>query len=176
MNERDPDTTGARDADERGVSLEPVAWDDPRAIALRAAMDEELRPRYAARRAGTAAGTISMPAGMQVDPADLIVTLIAVGAEGRPVGHAALRWLAGRAEVKRVFVDKGSRGTGVSVRLMLALEAVARDHGATELILQTGDRQPEAVALYEKLGYQRIPVFPPYQTLTHSKCFAKTLR
>jgi GNAT superfamily N-acetyltransferase len=112
---------------------------------------------------------------MQVDPADLIVALIAVAAGARPVGHAALRWLDGRAEVKRVFVDKASRGSGVSVRLMLALEAVARDHGAAELILQTGDRQPEAVGLYLRLGYRRIPIFPPYETLPHSKCFAKAL-
>jgi GNAT superfamily N-acetyltransferase len=175
MSESNVATTGAWDAGECGVSVESVAWDDPRAVALRAAMDEELRPRYADRWEARAPGTIRAPAGMQVDPADLIVALIAVEAGGRPVGHAALRWLDGRAEVKRVFVDKGSRGTGVSVRLMLALEAVARDYGAAELILQTGDRQPEAVGLYVKLGYQRIPIFPPYEALPHSKCFAKTL-
>jgi GNAT superfamily N-acetyltransferase len=175
MSESDVAAPRAWDSDEHGVSIEAVAWDDQRAVALRAAMDEELRPRYADRWEAREAGTVRAPAGMRVDTADLIVALIAVAAGGRPVGHAALRWLDGRAEVKRVFVDKGSRGAGVSVRLMLTLEAVARGHGAAELILQTGDRQPEAVRLYEKLGYHRIPIFPPYETLPYSKCFAKAL-
>jgi GNAT superfamily N-acetyltransferase len=172
----DGSTAGLSDFAAGGrVRIEAVPWDDVRALALRAAMDEELRPLYADRWGAEASATGPRPARMEVIPADLIVTLIAVAADSRPVGHAALRWLDGRAEVKRVFVDKGSRGAGVSVRLMLALESAARDHGAAELVLQTGDRQPEAVRLYEKLGYRRIPIFPPYTALPYSMCFAKAL-
>jgi hypothetical protein len=59
------------------VHIEPVTWDDPRAVTLRAAMDEEMRPRYADRHGATP------PTRMKVDPADLIVTLIAAAADGR---------------------------------------------------------------------------------------------
>jgi len=54
-------------------------------------------------------------------------------------------------EVKRVYVEPGARGSGLSRALMAELERVAFDAGVGRLILQTGDRQPDAVALYEKL-------------------------
>lgn len=174
--------TGVRDdaavathPDNDGARLESVSWEDPRAVRLRAEMDEYLNPRYADRIRQYAATGFRRPAGMDVDPVDLVATLIAVAADGTPVGHAALRRLGDEFEVKRVYVDAGSRGTGVSVGLMLALEEIARGQGATRLILQTGDRQPEAVGLYHKLGYQRIPVYPPYGAWPHSKCFGKRL-
>lgn len=162
--------------DDGGVRLESVAWDDPRAAMLRAAMDDDVAGRYADQAAEYAAARADPAAArVRVEAAEVIATLIAVTADGTPVGHAALRWLDGEIEVKRVYVDKASRGTGVSSRLMLALEDIARDHGATRLILQTGDRQPEAVRLYEKLGYRRIPVYPPYDAWPRSSCFGKTL-
>ncbi|MBK0297397.1 GNAT family N-acetyltransferase, partial [Bacillus sp. S34] len=55
-------------------------------------------------------------------------------------------------------------------------EQVAREQGAERLILQTGDKQPEAVALYEKTGWTRIPVYEPYAaTMPWSFCFEKAL-
>jgi hypothetical protein len=42
-------------------------------------------------------------------------------------------------------------------------------------VLQTGDRQPEAVRVYETAGYERIPPLPAYRDLTYSRCFAKRL-
>ena len=93
-----------------------------------------------------------------------------------PVGHAALRWLGADLELKRMYVAPSHRGTGVSVALLSAVEDAAAQLGAPRIVLQTGDRQPDAVRLYEKTGYRRIPIFAPYQAMPHSNCFQKIIR
>jgi GNAT superfamily N-acetyltransferase len=59
--------------------------------------------------------------------------------------------------------------------LLEALEAQARRLGYRALVLETGDRQPEALALYDSSGYARIPCYPPYDSRTLSLCFEKRL-
>lgn len=157
------------------------AWDDPDAVALRAAMDAEIGPRYAERLA-----IRPEPAEMAVDPRDLVYVGLAY-AGGRAVGHIAVRRLPGSAgvprsdgppadlEIKRTFVDPAARGLGVGLALLAAAEEAAAAAGARRVVLQTGDRQPEAVGLYEKAGYERIPLFAPYLGLEYSQCFARTL-
>ncbi|WP_457101307.1 MFS transporter [Microbacterium sp. P5_E9] len=181
-------TPGERPADSRDTgampnaaatwNLETVPWDDPRAVLLRAEMDGELGPRYADRLDDIPPEVAArVGQALSVDPDTIVATIIAVDAEGDPVGHAALRdlggELAGSLEVKRVFVAPPVRGTGVSRLLMGELERIAADRGAERLILQTGDRQPDAIALYEKIGYTPIPVYPPYVEITFSHCFEK---
>jgi putative acetyltransferase len=56
-------------------------------------------------------------------------------------------------EIKRVFVLDAYRGRGVSKRLMQELEAHLRSNGIHTARLETGIRQPEAIALYRRLGY-----------------------
>ena len=170
-------------------NLETVPWDDPRAASLRAEMDGEIGPRYADRLDDIPPEVAArFGEALSVDPGTIVATIIAVDAEGEPVGHAALRdlsgqpggepggELAGALEVKRVFVAPPARGTGVSRLLMGELERIAADRGAERLILQTGDRQPDAIALYEKIGYTPIPVYPPYREITFSHCFEKPVR
>jgi GNAT superfamily N-acetyltransferase len=56
------------------------------------------------------------------------------------------------------------------------LEQLATAGGARRLILQTGDRQPDAVALYERVGYTPIPIYEPYiETIPNSFCFEKVI-
>lgn len=161
------------------ASIEVVSWFDPRAVALREAMDAEIGPRYAGRLLDVdPIEAERMANALAVDPATIPVTIIAT-VDGRPVGHAALRDLGqefeGSLEVKRVFVAADVRGSGVSRLLMAELERLGAAAGARRLILQTGDRQPEAVALYERIGYTRIPTYPPYLPITFSQCFAKAI-
>ena len=61
----------------------------------------------------------------------------------------------GTGEVRRLWVDPGWRRLGVGRVLMEALEEAARTRGADTRRLATGDRQPEAVALYEGSGWER---------------------
>ncbi len=59
---------------------------------------------------------------------------------------------------------------------MLAhLEATARESGAEAMVLETGIRQPEAIALYTSSGYVPIPGFGFYRTRSISRCFARSL-
>jgi GNAT superfamily N-acetyltransferase len=70
----------------------------------------------------------------------------------------------------------GSRRLGIAQALLGEVERVAREGGARRIILQAGDQQPEAVALYRKLGWSPIPVYEPYiETMPNSLCFEKPL-
>ncbi|MFJ4159368.1 GNAT family N-acetyltransferase [Microbacterium testaceum] len=157
-------------------TIENVPWEDERAVALRAAMDDEVGPRYAEVYAAFDAETRALLAeDFAVDPATMVEVILVRDAEGLAVGHAALRRLGDELEVKRVFVDPRARGRGASRALMGELERLAREHGAARLILQTGNRQPEAIALYERLGHRAIDIYPPYVRFPASRCFEKVL-
>ncbi|MEW1956463.1 GNAT family N-acetyltransferase [Kineococcus sp. NPDC059986] len=78
-------------------------------------------------------------------------------------------------EMKRVFVDEGFRGRGVARALVGAFEDAAREAGAARVRLETGTRQPEAMALYEALGYARTTNFGPWADSPLSVCYAKEL-
>ncbi len=159
------------------VHLEHVAWDDPRAVELRRQMDVEMTARYTDPGVQEPAEVVARRvAALTVDPASIRATVLAVEADGEAVGHAALRVHHGDWEVKRVVVGAGQRGRGVGRALLAELERVARAGGARRLVLQTGDRQPEAVALYERVGYTPIPVYEPYvEAIPRSLCFEKRL-
>jgi len=96
--------------------------------------------------------------------------------DGRAVACGAIRPLGeGMAEVKRMFVRGEFRGHGLARAMLSALESMAADHGYRAIRLQTGDGQPEAIALYESSGYQRIPCYNGYDDDARSVCFEKTL-
>lgn len=77
---------------------------------------------------------------------------------GQAVGCACLQRLDHRtAEVRRVFVQPTARGRGIGRMLLDALLDSARGHGYTRLRLDTGDRLPEAVALFRAHGFRDIP-------------------
>lgn len=76
-------------------------------------------------------------------------------------------------EVKRMYVPPKERGKGFATKILEALELWAFELGKTRCILETGKRQPEAIALYEKNGYQQIANYGQYQGIENSVCFQK---
>jgi GNAT superfamily N-acetyltransferase len=68
-----------------------------------------------------------------------------------------------------------ARGQGLGRGLLAALEDEARRLGYLGLVLETGDRQPEALGLYRSSGYAPIPCYPPYDSRALSLCFEKRL-
>jgi GNAT superfamily N-acetyltransferase len=135
------------------VRLAPATWDDADVRRLTAAQQAELRARY---EGGQEPGT-------PPSAADVAVVLVARDAGGEAVGCGALRPLGdGVAEIKRMYVVPAARGRGLSKLVLAGLEVAARDRGWTTLRLETGPRQPEAVALYEGAGYRPIAAFGPY--------------
>jgi GNAT superfamily N-acetyltransferase len=122
----------------------------------------------------------AVDAVLAVDPLDVVVTVLALDSvDGAVLGHAALRRGPGLGphvlEVKKVIVATEHRGRGVSRFLMAELEAVGREHGATSLVLQTGDLQLPAIRLYEASGYLPIPVYGGYAVMSNALCYAKAL-
>ena len=78
-------------------------------------------------------------------------------------------------EIKRMFVPDEQRGKGVASKVLKELEAWALELGYTTCILETGKRQPEAIALYKKNGYELIPNYGQYAGVENSVCFQKVL-
>lgn len=69
----------------------------------------------------------------------------------------------GHAEMKRVFVASAARGKGIARALVEALEREASRLGVARMQLETGIRQPEAIALYRRFGYTERGPFGSYQ-------------
>ncbi len=96
--------------------------------------------------------------------------------DGRPVACGAVRLNEpGVAEIKRMYVAPEARGRGVGRLVLDELEAVARQLGVQRLVLETGPRQPEALALYRRAGFVEIPLFGEYVGAEFSVCMAKDL-
>ena len=79
------------------------------------------------------------------------------------------------AEIKRMYVVAAARGAGHARAVLARLESTAHESGIEALLLETGLRQPEALALYESSGYPRVPGFGYYRDSELSRCFAKRL-
>jgi putative acetyltransferase len=78
-------------------------------------------------------------------------------------------------EVKRMYVRPQFRGMGFAKLILDHLADYARVHGVTLLRLETGIYQPEAIGLYERMGFQRIPPFGEYKEDPLSLFYEKSL-
>jgi GNAT superfamily N-acetyltransferase len=96
--------------------------------------------------------------------------------DGEPVAMGGLRRHdADSVEIKRMYVVPAARGRGLSRVVLGCLEDLAREIGARRTILETGPQQPEAVALYESSGYERIEGFGYYKCAPESMSYGKSL-
>lgn len=94
----------------------------------------------------------------------------------KPVGCGAVRMIEPVvAEIKRMYVDPSLRGRRIGRQIVLALEAHAIGLGAKSIVLETGPRQPEALALYSRAGFTEIPLYGEYVGSKFSVCMAKDL-
>ncbi|WP_291034775.1 GNAT family N-acetyltransferase [Dyadobacter sp. 50-39] len=82
---------------------------------------------------------------------------------------------AQRIELKRMFVNPAFRGKGIASAMVRELENWARELGYPTVILETGKGQPEAIALYRKLGYADIPHFGEFPEESRSVCLGKAI-
>jgi putative acetyltransferase len=96
------------------------------------------------------------PEDVEVPRAAFVVSRI----NGHPVGCGAIRPLSEHSvEVKRMYTAPGYRNKGVAKAILAELERLAIEFGYRNIKLQTGPKQPEAIALYERVGYYQIPRF-----------------
>ncbi len=96
--------------------------------------------------------------------------------DGDPVGCGGVKHFAdGIGEVKRMYVVPSARRTGVARVVLEHVEAEGRRRGYRELRLETGVKQPEAIALYQSSGFELIPCWGTYAQAPLSRCMRKAL-
>ena len=74
-----------------------------------------------------------------------------------------------------MYVRPERRGAGIARMILSELETWAGEEGYMQSILETGIKQPEAIALYSRSGYRLIPNYPPYVDVAESICMKKEL-
>ena len=93
-----------------------------------------------------------------------------------PIGCGAIKPFDDTSmEVKRMYVLPDYRGRRIAVEILSELEHWAKELGFSRCILETGIKQPEAIALYKRSGYQIIPNYGQYEGIENSVCFEKFL-
>jgi GNAT superfamily N-acetyltransferase len=147
--------------------------DDPLAQPLLT----ELAAEYAQRYGGTPQTHLTwlrVPSGELASPdGGLVIGVL----DGAPVtGGAFRRYDAHTAEFKRIWTDRGHRRRGYAAALLAELEARAAARGYRRVFLITGNRQPEAEALYHAVGYTRLDEPLPSWGPFHPIAFEKWLR
>lgn len=102
---------------------------------------------------------------------------LVASAEGRAAGCGALQPTddPSTAELKRMYVMPGFRGRGIASAVLAALERLGADLGYSGIKLATGERQPEAIALYESRGYLRVEPYGKYVGDPLARCYRKAL-
>ena len=148
----------------------PEPFDSPDAQALCAAQHAEMLALYE----GEADIGPTREASMFVPPDGVFVLVRDEAARAVACGGIT-RFDETRAEVKRMYVVPDARGLGLGRRVLVELEAHARDLGYTGLVLETGDRSAAALAIYESSGFERVACWPPYDTRALSICLEKRL-
>jgi putative acetyltransferase len=94
----------------------------------------------------------------------------------KPVGCGAIKEYENKImEVKRMFVPLESRGKGIAAIVLSELEKWAKELNYDKCILETGEKQPEAISLYKKNNYIIIPNYGQYANAETSVCFEKKL-
>ena len=158
------------------MNIHPVPFDHPDAVKL----NDQVQAEYAERYEDEGDAT-HLDASMFAPPLGLY--LIAYDERDRPVATGGWRtqdendegYSDGDAELKRMYVIPEARGLGLARRMLAALETDARTAGRTRMVLETGSKQPEAVALYASSGYEPCPKFGHYRFHELSLCYAKAL-
>ena len=104
-----------------------------------------------------------------------VLFAVARTADGIAVGCCAVVVTPEFGEVKRMFVRPDARGLGLAKRLLDLLEQQAAARGCTQLTLESGPYQTEALALYTRYGYERCGPYGDYPDDPYSVFMRKAL-
>ena len=110
----------------------------------------------------------------QFNKIDTIKNVVVGFIENVAVGIGAFRkYDESSVEIKRMYVQPECRGKGYAGNILNELEQWATENNYTSAILETGKKQPEAIALYKKNGYEIIPSYGQYLHVENSVCMMK---
>lgn len=148
------------------IHLKRTDSSDPHFRTLVTALDKDLAIRDGADHSFFA----------QFNKIDSIKNAIVAHYGEVPVGCGAIKQYDEETmEVKRMYVLPEERGKGIAPAILHELEQWAKELGYKKCILETGDKQPEAIALYKKSSYHIIPNYGQYAGVSSSTCFEKIL-
>lgn len=151
---------------ETSITLKRTNSDDPDFIKLVRLLDADLHKRDGEEHSFYA----------QFNSISTIKHAIVAYEKEVPVGCGAIKLFDSQSmEVKRMFVLPEFRGKGIAGQILKGLEDWAIELQMKKCVLETGKRQPEAIALYTKSGYNIIPNFGQYAGVENSVCFSKDL-
>ena len=113
---------------------------------------------------------------VQYNKIDLIKNVVVAYIDQAPVGCGAIKeYDAHTMEVKRMFVLPEMRGKGIASAILLELENWARELGYKKCLLETGTNMLDAIALYKKMGYEKVANYGQYVGVENSVCFGKRM-
>jgi GNAT superfamily N-acetyltransferase len=149
-------------ASRAALDLRRLPFGDPVVQSLVAELQEEFTRRY-----GGPDATVLDPAMFDPPAGAFFVGFSA----GTPVAMGGWRMRPDvtalgctvAAEIKRMYVVPAAQRRGHARAVLARLEESARAHGADVLVLESGMKQPEALALYESSGYVPVPGFGIYR-------------
>ncbi|MEV5238773.1 GNAT family N-acetyltransferase [Streptomyces cinnamoneus] len=157
------------------MEIMTVAYDHPDALKLNDQVQSEYAERYGeGDLTPLDPAQFAPPRGLYLIAYDGGTPLATGG--WRAMERNAEGYADGDAELKRMYVVPEARGRGLARRILAALEDSARQAGRRRMVLETGNRQPEAIALYTSSGYvPAVPKFGLYRAYDSSRCFSKPL-
>ena len=148
------------------ITLKRTNSDDADFQSLVRELDKELAIRDGAEHAYYA----------QFNKIDTIKHVVVAYENENAVGCGAIKSFDENSmEVKRMFVPEDERSKGIATIVLKELETWAKELGFLKCVLETGLKQPEAIRLYEKNGYAKIPNYGQYAGMDNSVCFEKKI-
>ncbi|MBM0239976.1 GNAT family N-acetyltransferase [Micromonospora sp. ATA32] len=152
------------------IEIRALRFDSPVAQSLIRAALADLGQRYG----GSGDDTPVDAAEFELPDGSFLVAYLggeAVGCGGwRSHGEAG-----DTAELKRMYTAPAARGRGVARAVLAAVEQSAREQGRKRVVLECGDKQPEAIAMYTSAGYEPIPNFGFYADAPGCLSFGRPL-
>lgn len=148
------------------ITLKRTDSDDPDFISLVNLLDADLAARDGDDHAFYA----------QFNKISKIRHVVVAFYNGEAIGCGAIkRFSDDTAEVKRMYVLPTARNRGVASQILRELERWAKELSFNRCVLETGRRQPEAISLYVRSGYQRTANYAQYIGIENSLCFEKSI-
>jgi GNAT superfamily N-acetyltransferase len=160
------------------IQIKPMRYGAPVSQHLVSAIMAELTDRYG----GDGEGDETPLEAVEFDPPEGL--FLVAWLDGEPVGCGGWRTLShfsdpdipeDVAEIKRMYTSPTARKRGVAATVLSALEESAREVGMKRVVLETGTPQPEAIGLYERAGYTRIPNYGYYRDSPLCVCYGRDL-
>jgi ribosomal protein S18 acetylase RimI-like enzyme len=110
------------------------------------------------------------------DPPHGLFVIARLPGRDAPVGCGGCRMISpDTAEIKRMYIHPQARGLSLGSQVLAFLEHEARTLGGRRIVLETGNLNTAALALYQKFNYRPIPSYVPGRQPSVNRAMAKVL-